>query len=139
MKINGLSNDWQADKIILFLLRIFMAMPIRGGGIITCNIADVATLYQSYLPFVAGGGIFVPSTRAHSLGEEVFVAFTLPGSAERYPLNGKVVWINHKTVGGRPAGFGMQFGSDPNSVRIKNEVERLLAGQLESPQPTYTM
>lgn len=117
-----------------------MAMPARGGGgIITCNITDTATLYSSYLPFVTNGGIFVPSTRGHQIGEDVFVAFTLPGSSERYPLNGKVVWVNHKSVGGRPAGFAMQFGVDPNSTRIRNEVERLLAGQLESPQPTYTM
>lgn len=115
-----------------------MAMPIRGG-IITCNIGDVETLYQSYLPFVRGGGIFVPSSKPHQLGEEVFVAFTLPQSQERYPLNGKVIWVNHKSIGSRPAGFAMQFGADANSVRIKNEVERLLAGKLESPKPTYTM
>ncbi len=118
-----------------------MAMPIRGGGggILSCNITDEATLYSSYLPFVNNGGIFVPSTRTHTLGEEVFVAFTLPGSTERYPLNGKIVWINHKAMGSRPAGFAMQFGTDANGIRMKNEVERLLAGKLESPQPTYTM
>lgn len=116
-----------------------MAMPIRGGGIITCAISDIQTLYQSYLPFVTNGGIFVPSTRQHSLGEDVFVAFTLPQSTERYPLNGKVVWINHKATTLKPAGFAMQFGTDPNSTRIRNEVERLLAGQLESTNPTYTM
>ena len=59
-----------------------MAMPIRGG-ILTCNIADTQTLHSSYLSFVTHGGIFVPSTRQHNLGEDVFVAFTLPGSAER--------------------------------------------------------
>lgn len=116
-----------------------MAMPSRGGGIITCTIADTQTLYQSYLPFVNGGGIFVPSTRQHKLGEDVFVAFTLPGSSERFPLNGKIVWINHKSTITKPAGFAMQFGSDPNSVRIRNEVERILAGQLESTNPTYTI
>lgn len=116
-----------------------MAMPVRGGGIITCNIGDIETLYQSYLPFVANGGVFIPSARVHQLGEEVFVAVTLPDSSERYPLNGKVIWINHKTVGSRPAGFAVQFGSDPNGERIKNEVERLLAGRLESAQATYTM
>lgn len=114
-------------------------MPIRGGGIITCNIGDVHTLYSSYLPFVTNGGIFVPSPRPHQIGEDVFVAFTLPGSTDRYPLNGKVIWINHKSIGGRPAGFAIQFGTDPNGTRMKNEVERLLAGQLESTQPTYTM
>lgn len=116
-----------------------MAMPARGGGIITCNITDTTMLYSSYLPFVVNGGIFVPSARPHQIGEDVFVAFTLPGSPDRYPLNGKVIWINHKSMGSRPAGFAIQFGSDPNSTRMRNEVERLLAGQLDSAQPTYTM
>lgn len=117
-----------------------MAMPTRGGGgIITCNIPDVATLYSSYLPFVNYGGIFVPSARSHMLGEDVFVAFTLPGTQERFPLNGKIVWVNNKQVGTRPAGFAMQFGSDPNSTKMRNEIERLLAGQVDSPRPTYTM
>lgn len=115
-----------------------MAMPARGG-ILTHAITDNNMLYSSYLPFVAGGGLFIPSARAHKLGENVFVAITLPDSSERYPVNGKVVWINHKTVGARPAGFALQLGGDPNSLRVKNEIERLLAGQLESEKPTYTM
>lgn len=115
-----------------------MAMPIRGG-IITCNITDTQTLYSSYLSFITHGGIFVPSARKHNLGEDVFVAFTLPSSAERYPVNGKVVWINEKGTPSRPAGFGMQFGTDPNSLKMKNEIERLLAGEVESTRPTFTM
>lgn len=116
-----------------------MAMPVRGGGIITCNIPDTEVLYSSYLTFVNGGGIFVPSARNHHLGEEVFVAFTLPGGSDRYPLNGKIIWVNHKQSGNKPAGFALQFGSDPNSTRMRNEIERLLAGQVDSPKATYTM
>lgn len=117
-----------------------MPMPMRGaGGIITCNFSDTDTLYASYLPFVTNGGVFVPNTQPRRIGEDVFVAFMLPGSTERYPLNGKVIWINHKASAGRPAGFAIQFGNDPNSLRMRNEIERLLAGSLESPRPTYTM
>lgn len=115
-----------------------MVMPMHGG-IITCNIADTQTLYISYLSFVKNGGIFVPSSRKHMLGEDVFVAFTLPNSSERYPLHGKVVWVNEKGTATKPAGFGMQFGSDPNSLKMRNEIERLLAGENSSERPTFTM
>lgn len=115
-----------------------MVMPMRGG-IITYNIADTQTLYSSYMSFVKGGGIFVPSTRKHALGEDVFVVFTLPNSSERYPLNGKVVWINEKGTSSKPAGFGMQFGADTNSLKFKNELERLLAGGDSLKQATFTM
>lgn len=116
-----------------------MPMPGKGGGITTCHIKDVATLYASYLPFVKNGAIFVPSKKTHQLGQDVFVAIILPGDSERIPLNGKVVWINHKAQANRPAGFALQFGSDGVGLRVKNEVERLLAGKLESAQATYTM
>lgn len=109
------------------------------GGIITCNIEDMATLYSSYLPFVTNGAIFVPSEREYKLGDEVFVAITLPDSSERMPLNGKVVWINKKAQSGRPAGFAIQFSEDAVGLKVKNEVERLLAGKVDSPQSTYTM
>ena len=115
-----------------------MAMPGRGG-ILTCHIEDMATLYASYLSFVENGALFVPSNHPKKLGDEVFIAITLPNSSERLPMNGKVVWVNHKAQAHRPAGFAVQIGTDVAGQRIKNEVERLLAGKIDSQQPTYTM
>lgn len=115
-----------------------MAMPGRGG-ILTCHIENIEMLYASYLSFVSNGALFVPSNDAQQLGNEVFIAITLPNSSERLPMNGKVVWINTKTQGGRPAGFAVQIGTDIAGQRIKNEVERLLAGKIDGLQSTYTM
>jgi len=115
-----------------------MAMPGRGG-IVTCHIEDVATLYASYLSFVSNGALFVPSNRVQQLGDEVFIAVTLPNSSERLPMNGKVVWINQKAQASRPVGFAVQMGTDVAGQRIKNEVERLLAGKIDGLQSTYTM
>ena len=115
-----------------------MAMPGRGG-VLTCHIETIETLYASYLSFVSNGALFVPSDQPQQLGNEIFIAITLPNSSERLPMNGKIVWINAKTQGGRPAGFAVQIGSDIAGQRIKNEVERLLAGKIDSLQSTYTM
>ena len=115
-----------------------MAMPGRGG-ILTCHIETIETLYASYLSFVSNGALFVPSDQPQQLGNEIFIAITLPNSSERLPMNGKIVWINAKTQGSRPAGFAVQIGSDIAGQRIKNEVERLLAGKIDSLQSTYTM
>ncbi len=115
-----------------------MAMPGRGG-ILTCHIEDIATLYASYLSFVENGALFVPSSRVQQMGDEVFIAITLPNSSERLPMNGKVVWINGKAQSNRPAGFAVQIGTDIAGQRIKHEVERLLAGKMDSQQATYTM
>lgn len=115
-----------------------MAMPGRGG-ILTCQIEDIPTLYASYLSFVDNGALFVPSERPQTIGAEVFIAVTLPGSSERLPMNGKVVWINQRSQANRPAGFAVQIGNDAAGLKIKNEVERLLAGKTEGLQATYTM
>ncbi|ERL54813.1 PilZ domain-containing protein [Psychrobacter aquaticus] len=115
-------------------------MPMPGrGGILTCHIENIETLYASYLSFVSNGAIFVPSDQPQQLGNEVFIAITLPNSSERLPMNGKVVWINAKAQSGRPAGFAVQIGTDIAGQKIKNEVERLLAGKIDGLQSTYTM
>ncbi len=115
-----------------------MAMPSRGG-ITTVHYDTVEKLYASYLSFIQHGAIFIPSNQQHELGSQVFVAITLPNSSERLPLTGKVVWVNHRTQGHRPAGYAIQFGKDEAGLRIKNEIERLLAGQIGSDRPTFTL
>lgn len=60
-----------------------MAMPGRGG-ILTCHIETIETLYASYLSFVNNGALFVPSDQPQQLGNEVFIAVTLPNSSERF-------------------------------------------------------
>ncbi|WP_350560419.1 PilZ domain-containing protein [Psychrobacter sp. CAL346-MNA-CIBAN-0220] len=113
-------------------------MPERGG-ILTCHIENIATLYASYLSFVNNGALFIPSNQIHQLGDEVFIAVTLPSSSERLPMNGKVVWINYKAQVNRPAGFAVQIGTDVVGQKINSEIERLLAGKTDSQQATYTM
>jgi Tfp pilus assembly protein PilZ len=51
--------------------------PQMMGGIIQVNIPDKATLQSSYMPFVQGGGLFVPTKQAVKMGQEVFVLATL--------------------------------------------------------------
>lgn len=73
-------------------------MQPRMGGIIQANIPDKATLYASYMPFVVGGGLFIPSKQPVKMGEEVFVLATLPEQAQKIPLTGKVIWISQSKM-----------------------------------------
>lgn len=115
-----------------------MAMPSRGG-ITTINYDTVEKLYASYMPYMQNGAIFVPSTQEQTLGAQTFITITLPGSSERMPLNGKVVWVHHRSQGNRPAGYALQLSKDEAGLRIKNEIERLLTGQLSGDKPTFTL
>lgn len=59
-------------------------MQPRMGGIIHATIPDKETLYASYMPYVVGGGLFIPTKQPVKLGEEVFVLATLPNSRRKF-------------------------------------------------------
>ena len=46
-------------------------------GILSLTIRDKSALYAAYMPFVNGGGLFIPTKKGYRLGEEVFMLLTL--------------------------------------------------------------
>ncbi len=113
-------------------------MQPRMGGLIQVNIADRATLLASYMPYVIGGGLFVPSKNPVKMGDEVFVLAGLPEQAQKTPLTGKVIWISQKQNGIKPQGFAIQLIGE-KGIYYKMEVEKLLAGSLSLDRPNFTM
>ena len=114
-----------------------MGLP-RGAGIQTLQFKDKAQLYASYMPFIKGGGLFIPTAKVPKLGDELFAVIILPDDAERMPLTSKVVWINHRTQGHRPAGFALALvGIEGDAIRRK--IEAQLGGALQSDKPTFTL
>jgi len=114
-----------------------MNMP-RAGGIINQNFKDKQALYSCYMPFVKGGGLFLPITRQCKLGEEVFVLLTLMDDPERIPVTGKVIWINPRHQGMRAAGVGIQLSGEEGD-KARRKIETFLAGALQADRPTNTM
>ena len=110
----------------------------RGGmsGILSLTIKDSSSLYSSYMPFINGGGLFIPTSRQYNLGDEVFIRLTLMDEADKLPVPGKVVWITPQGSS-RMAGIGVQFTDPTDTVRTK--IETYLAGALKSDRGTSTM
>ena len=109
-------------------------------GILSLAVKDKAALYNAYMPFVKGGGIFVPTPKRYFLGDEVFLLLTLPESSDRLPVAGKVVWVTPAGAqGNRVAGIGVQFAETSEGEAIKNRIETMLAGSLSGEKPTHTM
>jgi len=116
-------------------------MPSMPGrpGVLSLTIKDKNALYAAYMPYVKGGGIFIPSNRPYKLGEEVFMLLTLMDSKEKIPVAGHVVWITPSgSQGGRTSGIGIQF-SEKDSGVARNKIETILVGQLNSDRSTHTM
>lgn len=113
----------------------------RQGGVLTLSIKDKAALYAAYMPFIVGGGLFIPTTREYAMGQEVFVLLHITEETDRMPIAGKVVWKTPpNSEAHRIAGIGVQFNSkDPKSIEARNKIETYLAGALESERPTHTM
>lgn len=115
------------------------AVPPPRPGVLSLAIKDKSALYAAYMPFLKGGGIFIPSTRPYKLGEEVFVLLSLMDSKEKIPVAGHVVWITPRGAqGGRTAGIGVQF-SEKDSGLARNKIETALGGTLRSERATHTM
>lgn len=108
-------------------------------GILSLTIKDKAVLYAAYMPFIKNGGLFIPTSKAYELGDEVFMLLSLMEETEKLPVSGKVVWLTPKGAqGNRAAGIGVQF-CDDDGVKARNKIETFLAGALQSNKPTHTL
>ena len=107
-------------------------------GILSLTIKDKAVLYAAYMPFLDNGGIFVPTNKRYSIGDEVFMLLTLMDEPEKIPIAGRVVWITPAGAqGNRQAGVGVQFSEQDATANAKIEVH--LGGAPTSERQTHTM
>ena len=107
-------------------------------GILSLTIKDKAVLYAAYMPFLDNGGIFVPTNKRYSIGDEVFMLLTLMDEPEKIPIAGRVVWITPAGAqGNRQAGVGVQFSEQDATANAKIELH--LGGALNSGRQTHTM
>lgn len=111
--------------------------PARQG-ILSLAIKDKGSLYSAYIPFLNGGGIFIPTTKEYALGDEVFILLTLMDETEKLPVVGRVAWITPRDAQGMMSGIGVQF-TDRDGDAVRNRIETYLAGALQSDRMTHTM
>ena len=108
-------------------------------GILSLTIRDKSALYAAYMPFVKNGGLFIPTNKSYSLGDEVFMLLTLMEDKEKLPIAGRIVWITPRGAqSNRNAGIGVQF-SELDKGATKNKIENQLAGALKSDRATHTI
>ena len=113
--------------------------PARPS-VLSLNISSKSALYAAYMPFLKGGGIFIPTSRPYALGEEVFMLLSLMDDPNRIAVQGKIVWITPEGVqGNRTQGIGVQFSQDESGAAAKATIEKLLGQTMASSRPTHTM
>ncbi len=97
-------------------------------------------MFAAYIPAFTNGGIFVPTTRDYRLGEDVYLLLSLPDDAQRYPIAGKVAWVNPPHAGGdRKQGVGIHFPKEDKSLELRAKIEMILGKHLTSDRSTQTI
>lgn len=110
------------------------------GKMMALHLRDKAMIYNSYMPFLEFGGVFVPSDDNFKLGDEVLLSLELGEEGDKKFLRTKVAWINPaRTSANRPKGIGLAFNSDEVSIAVRSRIEAMLGNVLRSERPTYTL
>ena len=120
------------------------SVPEMGGGarpgVLSLSIKEKSALYAAYMPFVKGGGLFIPTSKNYRMGEEVYMLLSLMDDQAKIPVSGKVIWITpHGAQGNRAQGIGVQFATNESGNAARNRIEGYLGGALKSSRATHTM
>lgn len=84
------------------------------------EIQNQIELNFSFMPFIKGGGIFVPTNDEFSLGDHVNVELHLPGHPEPTHIEGKIVWITpHNSLYQVYPGIGVQLIGDNAKANLE--------------------
>jgi type IV pilus assembly protein PilZ len=117
--------------------------PAAGKGVrpavMSISFKEKAALYAAYMPHIVRGGLFLPTTRAATLGDKVYLILSLMDDPSKYPVAGKVVWINPAGVPGKQQGIGVQFPEDQTGDVVRTKIENLLGSAVKSSRMTHTL
>jgi len=101
--------------------------PRMSHGILTLVLPEKQNLYDVYMPFVKGGGLFIATNRVFHLGEEVFALLQIMDEVDKTPITGKVIWMTPKSPqNGKKQGIGIQISSE--DLDLCKKIETYLAG-----------
>ncbi len=115
------------------------AAAANKPGVLSLAIKEKSALYAAYMPYIKGGGLFIPTNKNFKIGEEVFMLLSLVDDPMKLKVVGKVIWITPIAQGSRPQGIGVQFSEKDGGLEVKNKIEALLGGALKANRPTHTM
>lgn len=113
------------------------SQPKARHDVLNVRIEDDASLQSAYMPFVTGGGLFIPAEGEFNLGEEIFVLLELSEVKDPLPIAGKVIWVTPESASREwMRGVGLQFSQDDQGVKELIESRLALGDFVENPSAT---
>jgi type IV pilus assembly protein PilZ len=101
------------------------------------TISDPVELNLSFMPFINGGGLFIPTQQKFDLDTRITLHLQLPGYTDTLTIPGKIIWITppnalHHVL----SGVGIQF-TGPDAKTIRAQIETLMDNAMEVGGYTY--
>ena len=106
-------------------------MDTQQKNVLPLTIQNRISLHATYMPFLKGGGLFVPTNNEYRFGDEVVVITTIVYLDKKIAIPGKVVWIAPKS-GSNSQGVGVSFFG-PTQLKIKLAIESILGELAKKP------
>jgi len=101
--------------------------------LLNLKLKDDAALHSSFMPFIRGGGIFVPTnSEEYRFGDEVVVSMHLQSTNKKLAIPGEVVWIAPRSCERGEEGLGIQF-SGTTKAKVKLIIETMLGDRANIP------
>ncbi len=107
-------------------------------AVISLAIKDPKVLYASYMPFLEGGGLFIPTKKPFNIGDNLSLVISLLSEEKKYPIDGKVVWITPIKANNMVPGVGVQFRGTA-AAELNAKIEQALTIFATSGERTNTM
>lgn len=108
-------------------------------NVLHVHIADKASLYAAYMPFLKNGGFFVETSLNLNLGEDAFLLLNLPDEPEKILIGGKIAWITPALAPhGQPRGLGVAF-NEKEGLFLRHKIETRLANYTPKQTRTHTL
>lgn len=98
------------------------------------TLKDDAALHSSFMPFIRGGGIFVPTKQSaiYKFGDEVIISMHLQSTNKKLAIPGAVVWIAPESCERGTEGIGVQF-TGATKAKVKLIIETMLGNRATVP------
>lgn len=107
---------------------------------LSLTIRDKTSLASAYMPYIKGGGLFIPTNRNYDLGDSVFILLTLMNDTQKFPITGKVAWVSPGNVqNSQVQGIGIQFSQDDEGKSVNIAILAIIGNMVASLKKTHTL
>jgi type IV pilus assembly protein PilZ len=115
----------------------------NGAGlrpsVLSLVIKERAGLYAAYMPYIEGGGFFIPTQKDYAMGDQIYVILQLLDAPKKFSVSCKIIWISPAGMSQKTQGVGVQIPFDETGNEMRQFIENSLGSAMGSSRKTHTL